>query len=208
MQDQLPTTPGQNVAMEPTVSPVEPPSAATPAATVPVAPVTPVKSKPAGSRILNLALAGALVLAIAGVAFAVGRFTAPATASAGGFQNGNGGQFFRNGQGGQGGQGGGNGGQGGPGGLFAGGLTLEGTVESVTDTTLTLKTASGQTIQIALSGSTTYHAQTDATASAVTTGGKVLVRLNGRGGFFGGNGGPAASGAPTSPTANDVTVVP
>src|SRR6185369_17849315 len=85
---------------------------------------------------------------------------------------------------------------------------LEGTVESVTDTTLTLKTASGQTIQVALNGSTTYHAQTDATASDVTTGGKVLVRLSGRGGFVGGNGGPAASGAPTSPTANDVTVVP
>jgi hypothetical protein len=200
MQDQLPTTPGQSAAAEPLPS-----QAAPPAATVPVAQVAPIKAKPGGSRILNVALAGALVLAIAGVAFAVGRFTAPATASAGGFQNGNGGQFFRNGQGGQ---GGGNGGQGGPGGLFAGGLTLVGTVESVTDTTLTLKTASGQTIQIALNGTTTYHAQTDATASAVTTGGKVLVRLNGRGGFVGGTGGPAASGAPTGPTANDVTVVP
>jgi hypothetical protein len=204
MQDQLPTTPGQSAAAEPLPGPATPP-----AATVPVAQVTPIKAKPGGSRILNVALAGALVLAIAGVAFAIGRFTAPATASAGGFQDGNGGQFFRNGQGGgNGGQGGGNGGQGGPGGLFAGGLTLEGTVESVTDTTLTLKTASGQTIQVALNGTTTYHAQTDATASAVTTGGKVLVRLNGRGGFVGGNGGPAASGAPTSPTANDVTVVP
>ena len=197
MQDQLPNPPSQDVATEPLLSPAAPP-----AATVPVAAV---KAKPGGSRLLNVALAGALVLAIAGVAFAIGRFTAPATASAGGFQNGNGGQFFRNGQGGQGGA---NGGQGGPGGLFAGGLTVEGTVESVTDTTLTLKTASGQTIQIALNGSTTYHAQTDATASDVTTGGKVLVRLNGRGGFVGGNGGPAASGAPTSPTANDVTVVP
>jgi len=200
MQDQLPTTPGQSIATEPVASPAEPPAAPT-AETVPVAPV---KAKPGGSRLLNVALAGALVLAIAGVAFAIGRFTAPATASAGGSQNGNGGQFFRNGQGGQGGA---NGGQGGPGGLFAGGLTLEGTVESVTDTTLTLKTASGQTIQIALNGSTTYHAQTDATASDVTTGGKVLVRLDGRGGFSGANGGPTASGAPTT-TAGDVTVVP
>ena len=56
--------------------------------------------------------------------------------------------------------------------------------------------------------------QTDATASDVTTGGKVLVRLNGRGGFGGANGGPTASGAaaasgtPTGPTAGDVTVVP
>ena len=202
MLDQPPTTPGQSAAPEPVVAepdatPFVPPAQG--------APVAAVRAKPGGARLLNVALAGALVLAIAGVAFAVGRFTAPATASAGGFPNGNGGGFFRNGQGGQGGA---NGGQGGPGGLFAGGLTLEGTVESVTATTLTLKTASGQTIQIALDGSTTYHAQTDATASAVTTGGKVLVRLNGRGGLGGANGGPTASGAPTSPTANDVTVVP
>jgi len=213
MQDQLPTPPSQNAASEPAATPAAPPAppptspAAPPVEPMVVAPVpvAPVTRKPRSSRLLNYALAGALVLAIGGVAFAIGRFTAPATAGAGGFQNGNGGQFFRNGQGGQGGA---NGDQGGPGGLFAGGLTLEGTVESVTDTTLTLKTASGQTIQVALNGSTTYHAQTDATASDVTTGGKVLVRLSGRGGFVGGNGGPAASGAPTSPTANDVTVVP
>lgn len=202
MQDQLPTTPGQNAATEAVVTPPAPP--AEPMLLAP-SPVPPVTRSPRGARLLNYALAGALVLAIAGVAFAVGRFTAPPTASAGGFPNGGGGQFFRNGQGGQGGA---NGGAEGRGGLFAGGLTLEGTVESVTDTTLTLKTASGQTIQIALDGSTTYHAQTDATASDVTTGGKVLVRLNGRGGFGGANGGPTASGAPTSPTAGDVTVVP
>ena len=198
MQDQLPGTAGGNSATEPAVTPHPAP----PSLSVPVAPV---KAKPGASRLLNYALAGALVLAIGGVAFAVGRFTAPATASAGGFPNGNGGGFFRNGQGGQGGA---NGGADGRAGLFAGGLTLEGTVQSVTATTLTLQTASGQTIQIALDGSTTYHAQTNATASNVTTGGKVLVRLNGRGGFGGGNGGPSASGAPTSPTAGDVTVVP
>ena len=212
MHDQLPTTPGQDPATPPAGTP---PTATPPAATVPASPdeplpfaqeaVAPGTRRPRGARLLNYALAGALVLAIAGVAFAVGRFTAPAAANAGGFANGGGGQFFRNGQGGQNGA---NGGADGRGGLFAGGLTLEGTVESVTDTTLTLKTASGQTIQIALDGSTTYHAQTDATASQVTTGGKVLVRLNGRGGFGGANGGPAASGAQTSPTAGDVTVVP
>jgi len=198
MHDQLPDSTGGHSATAPVATPPPPP----PGQSVPV---TPGKAKPRGSRLLNYALAGALVLAIGGVAFAVGRFTAPPTASAGGFPNGNGGQFFRNGQGGQGGA---NGGQDGRGGLFAGGLTLEGTVQSVTATTLTLQTASGQTIQVALDGSTTYHAQTDATASDVTTGGKVLVRLNGRGGFGAANGAPSASGAPTSPTAGDVTVVP
>ena len=174
-------------------------SAAMPAAVAP----TPVARRSRSARLLNVALAGAVALAIAGVAFAAGRLTAPPSVTAGNFGNG-GGQFLPGGNG----QNGQNGRPNGAGGLFNGGLTLEGTVESVTDTTLTLKTASGQTIQIALDGSTTYHAQTDATASDVTTGGKVLVRLNGRGGLGGANGGPTPSGAPTSPTAGDVTVVP
>jgi hypothetical protein len=154
--------------------------------------------------LLNVALIGAVALAIAGVAFAAGRLTAPANVAAGRFPNG--GQFFDgNGQGGQNGQNR----QGGPGTLFSGGPTIEGTVESVTATTLTLKTASGQTIQIALDGTTTYHAQTDASASDVTAGGKVLVRVNLRGGngANGANGGSAGGGV-TNPTASDVTVVP
>jgi hypothetical protein len=161
-----------------------------------------------GGRLLNAILGLALVVAIAGVAFAAGRFTAPAPASAGSLPNGGPGQFF-NGDNGKG-NGNGNRGnaQGGPGGFLGGGFTLEGTVESISGTTLTLKTASGQTIQVTLDGSTTYHAQTDATASDVTTGGKVQVRLTGRGAFGGANGGPAASGAPSNLTATDVTVVP
>ncbi len=150
-------------------------------------------------RLINLALGGAIVLAIAGVAFAVGRVTAPVTAGA--FPGGNGAQFpipsggvFP----------GGNrpgGGNGGPGGLFGGGgVTVEGTVESISDTTLTLKTADGQTIQIALDGTTAYHAQSDATVQDVTTGATVLVRLE-----LGGQGG---GGAGTGSSANDVTVVP
>ena len=220
MQSQDPITPSEPAASAPSATPTPPampahpatPDWATPASaltqpTEPMAvPSTPVARRPRGARLLNIALGGALVLAIAGVAFAVGRFTAPTAVSAGNFPNGaGGGQFFRNGQGGQGGQ---NGGTDGRGAFFAGGgVTIEGTVESVSGSTMTLKTASGQTIQIALDGSTTYHAQTDATASDVTTGGKVLVRLNLRGAGGGANG-PTASGAPTSPTASDVTVVP
>ena len=211
MQSQDPITPTEPPA---TAAPAPPPQPATPdwgapagAATHPTEPMavspTPVARRPRGSRLLNIALGGALVLAIAGVAFAVGRFTAPTAVSAGNFPNGaGGGQFFRNGQG-----GGQNGATDGRGAFFGSGVTIEGTVQSVSGSTLTLMTASGQTIQIALDGSTTYHAQTDASASDVTTGGKVLVRLNLRGAGGGANG-PTASGAPTNPTASDVTVVP
>jgi hypothetical protein len=166
----------------------------------------PVVRRSRGVRILNAVLAVAVALAIAGVAFAVGRLTAPAPAFAGRLGNGSPGQIF-NGNG-----NGGSRGQGGAGGFLAGGgVTIQGIVESITDTTLTLKTASGQTIQIALEGTTTYHAQSDASASDVKTGGTVLVRLNLRGGF--GNPGPGSSpgtanGGATNPTASDVTVVP
>lgn len=213
MQSQDQMTPSEPAATTPPATPAQP---ATPdwgapagAPTHPTEPMpassTPVVRRPRGSRLLNIALGGALVLAIAGVAFAVGRFTAPAAVSAGNLPNGaGGGQFFRNGQGGQGSQ---NGATDGRGAFFGGGVTIQGTVQSVSGSTLTLMTASGQTIQVALDGSTTYHAQTDASASDVTTGGKVLVRLNLRGAGGGANG-PTASGAPTNPTASDVTVVP
>jgi hypothetical protein len=197
-------------------APLTPPESATPATAVvsPGATMLPVVPGPAvrrsrGTRILNAVLAVAVALAIAGVAFAVGRFSAPAAAAAGRFGNGGPGQLF-NGNGNA--NGSGNGGGRGTGGFLAGGgVTIEGTVESITDTTLTLKTASGQTIQIALGGTTTYHAQSDASASKVKSGGTVLVRLNLRGGF--GNAGPGSSpgtadGGATNPTASDVTVVP
>jgi len=172
----------------------------------------PVKPRPGiSNQALNLLLGGALVLAVAGVAFAVGRMTAPApTITGGAFPGGN---FGPNGQGGAG-DGGFQGrpgnGQGGFGVFGGGGATIQGTVESVSDTTLTLKTADGQTIQIALSDTTTYHAQSDATASDIVTGGQVLVRLNLRRGD-GTAGGPQATAGPAgnfSVSASDVTVVP
>jgi hypothetical protein len=171
-----------------------------PVATEAVTPSRPNARRNGSGRLMNLALGGALVLAIAGVAFAVGRVTAPTPVTGGVFPGGNGGQFpIPSG----GVLPGGNrpgGGNGGPGGVFgAGGVTLEGTVESISDTTLTLKTADGQTIQIALDGTTAYHAQSDATVQDVTTGATVLVRLD-----FGGQGGGTGTGS----SANDVTVVP
>lgn len=165
------------------------------------------------NRALNALLGGALVLAVAGVAFAAGRMTAPAQAITAGAIPG-GGVFNGNGPGQL-----GNGGQVRPGGNAQGGIglfgngagpTIEGTVESITDTTLTLKTADGQTIQIALDGDTSYHAQTDASAGDVVTGSTVLVRLDF--GRIDGGTGPSATagtgGASRGMTANDVTVVP
>ena len=204
----------QNVSnpLEPTADPAtEPATVASTGPAIPVRPA-PVTSKGGVSnRALNLLLGGALVLAVAGIAFALGRMTAPAaTITGGNFPNGgvfNGQGPTGNGNGGF--QGRGNG-QGGIGIFGGGGPTIEGTVESVSGTTLTLKTADGQTIQIALNGSTTYHAQSDATASDVVTGSKVLVRIDFRRGD--GAGGPQATagtgGTVTGPTANDITVVP
>jgi hypothetical protein len=210
----LPNPLEPSTAPEPTPAPATQPAIP---ATQPAIPVSagPVKARGGVSnRALNLLLGGALVLAIAGVAFAAGRLTAPAQTITGGTFPG-GGVF--NGQGGGNGRtGNGQGGFGGNGAIFGGGAgpQIEGTVESVSDTTLTLKTAGGQTIQIALNGTTTYHRQSDGSASDVVTGSKVLVRINFRRGN-GANGGPDATagtggGATTSGdlTANDVTVVP
>lgn len=161
----------------------------------------PTVAKRGNARVLNLALGAALVLAIGGVAFAAGRMTAPATTVTG-FPGGGtfpGGGNFPNG--------GLPGASGAPGrgGGFAGngGASIEGTVESISGTTLTIKTTNGQTIQVALSDTTTYHAQTDATSDAVTAGGKVLVRIGFRDTPVTGNGNGAGN-----LSASDVTVVP
>lgn len=187
--------------LQPSSSAVEPepvPTEHVPATGVSAA-ARPTAAKRGNARMLNVALGGALVLAIGGVAFAAGRMTAPA-ATLTGFP---GGGNFPNGAlpGSSGAPG--RGGFGGFGGAGGGGASIEGTVESISGTTLTLKTADGQTIQIALSDTTTYHAQTDASSNAVAAGGKVLVRV----GFRGGQGTGNAPGAGNL-SASDVTVVP
>jgi hypothetical protein len=184
----------------PAVEPEPAPTDRVPAAGVSAAARVPAPRR-GTARLLNFALAGALVLAIGGIAFAAGRMTAPA-ASGNGFPRGQ--TFTGNGAGpGATGAPGGRGGFGGFGGAGGAGPTVEGTVESISGTTLTLKTADGQTIQIALSDTTTYHAQTDASSDAVAAGGKVLVRI----GFRGAPGTGNAAGAGNL-SASDVTVVP
>jgi len=137
----------------------------------------------------------AAVIAVGGVAFAVGRLTAPTSSSAsraGGFSRG---AFaptgsFRPGA---------------AGGLGTGDVSLEGTVQSITGSTLTLRTSSGQTVTIDLGSGTTYHNAAAASPGAVTPGSQVQVRLAVSG--AGASPVPGASGAARTVTASDVTLV-
>jgi hypothetical protein len=172
------------------------------------APIVVAKKTGSGGRLLNIVLAAAVAVAIGGVAFAVGRSTAPVSAATGG-RGGNFGGVFPGGSfapraSGQPGFGRGGGGFGGAAGA---GLTVSGTVVSVTGDTLTIKTAAGQTIEVTTGTSTTYDTQTPATAADVQAGKTVQVQLTFAGG---GAGRPNASSAPTGPvgTADSVTVVP
>ena len=144
------------------------------------------------ARVVDVILVVAAVFAVGGVGFALGRATAPAATIAqtgargnGPFGNGavrqrrNGGQFPNGGEFPNGGQfGGGQGGNGGAGGFGRGlGITLSGQVTDISADHLTLKLASGQSIQIGLNSTTTYHTQTPATAGDVTTGSTVQVQV-------------------------------
>ena len=125
-----------------------------PAASVGSGPTTRRSAIFSGSALLVVAA----LVAVGGVTFAVGRLTAPVAASAA--ARGNGGAAFGNGARPSGAPGFGR--QGGLGGVFAGGsggLSIRGTVASVTADTLTITLASGTTVQIPLEASTTYHRQ-------------------------------------------------
>lgn len=170
---------------------------------VPGLPVVRVQPRKASSRWLNVVLGLAALVAVGGIAFAIGRTTAPAVT--GGLRGGNfpalGGNF--------------------PGGSFTpdasgrpdgnftrgAGFNLSGTVESITGDTLTITTADGQTLEFTLGADTTYSSKSAATAGDIKTGSKVEVQLQpGAGGPR-----PNASAAPLAGpvgTAGSVTVVP
>jgi len=173
-------------------------------ATTPVVPVV-VPRKRAGG-LTNALFAVAALVAIGGVAFAVGRATAPATAAGAGGRTATGfpvggptGSFDPAARGG-----------------FAGdrSVTLTGTVKSVDGSTLVITAADGTERTIDVSGST-YHAETAATSADVAAGDTVKVAVDGFGGFRPGtapdaSAAPAASGAPAAGsgtiTATDVTI--
>jgi hypothetical protein len=203
----IPPQPDQPI-QAPVVSPVSPVSLSSP-----IAPLIIEKKR---SSAFSLLLGVALVVAVGGVAFAAGRLTAPPSTSASGARGGNGSGFG----------GGGTGATGAPGAFGGAGfgagaaLTIEGTVQAITPTQLSITLASGQTIQIPVDASTTYHGQAAASASDVKTGQQVQVqvaggigRIRGQGGQGGqgGTGGgqasaPPAVGAPgTAPSAGTGT---
>jgi len=153
--------------------------------------------------LLNLVLVLAAAVAIGGVAFAIGRGTATASTTNG--TNGNGRVFGGAFPGGSFVPGASGAPRFGRGGGFGGGLTVQGTVESVDGDTLTIKTANGDTIKVTTGASTTYHTQTDATAADVQAGKTVQVQIDG--GFTGRPNASATTAAPVG-TAGSVTVIP
>jgi hypothetical protein len=208
--DSSPTESFQPVVPEPApgLEPAPPAAGPSPAAAPPpepalgaTTPVRPVKRSTASQGLwVNVALGLALAVAVAGVAFAAGRMTAPAAAAANGL--GNGGRFFNNGEFPGGGFGGANGGPGGR--VFTGGgASIEGTVTAVTADSITITTTTGQTVTLAISGTTTYHQEASASASDVKTGGTVIVRLGARQP----DASPDSAGQ-VGLNANDITVVP
>jgi hypothetical protein len=156
-----------------------------------------VQPRSRSSRILNLALVAAVVVAIGGVSFAVGRGTAPASAptnfGAGGPGLGNGG--FPNASGAP--------NPGGFGAGGAGGLSIEGTVIAVDADSVTIETTTGQTIELSINAATEYHQQEAAAAADVTTGSTVIVQTDGFAGRVPGD--PGSSAPPSSETGTDVT---
>lgn len=171
-------------------------------------PVEAVKPRARSSRVLNLALGVAVLVAIAGAAFAVGRGTAPVAAATGG----RGGTAFGNGPFPSGGIP-----NGANRGVFAGagaGLSIKGTVTAVDADSVTITTSAGTTIELSINSGTAYHQQAAAAESDVMTGSTVVVQVSGfagRGGQGGGafgSPGPSVSDGTTTGTATDITVVP
>lgn len=131
----------------------------------------------------SILLALALVVAVGGLAFAVGRLTAPAAAAstfgAGRFGNGAA-----------------NGGTGTGTGTFRGGFggfSVSGTVTAVNGSTITVQEANGRTIDVTTSSTTTYQDATSGSASDVQNGASVIVQIDtsngGAAGAFRGAGG-------------------
>jgi hypothetical protein len=170
---------------------------------------------------VSIALVVALVIAVGGLAFAIGRTTAPTTASTTGPLGGSG--LGGSGVGGTGANGFGPGASGfipdaggavpdAIGGALAGdgALTLRGTVAEVSAGQLSLTLADGTTVSIPLDASTTYHQQAGASASDVAVGRTVLVELSGFGRGLRAspdpNATPNTGQAPSFGSARDVTV--
>ena len=162
-----------------------------PAATTAPAPI--VKPRRTSNRLLDAALIAAAVLAIGGVAFGIGRATAPAAAFTGGAIDLPGGRVVAP-----------NGSfdpNGGPRVGFRG-PTIDGTVTAIDGETMTVKLADGTEMIFTLDSTTEYHQATDATASDVAVGDDVSIGVEGGGRVVAG----ADPSAAPKLSASDVTV--
>ncbi|HEY0444655.1 MAG TPA: hypothetical protein VGC90_10565 [Candidatus Limnocylindrales bacterium] len=167
--------------------------------TTPIPPTAPVVRARRGGNFLNVLLVLAALVAVGGVAFAVGRSSAPVATAAAGRGNGAfvpGGSFAPRGSGGPGGFGGG-----------GRGFGIRGTVTAVTPTSITLQITGGTTITVTTNGSTTYHQQVAGQSSDVAAGRQVIVQLSGGNPNGGGGAAASPSGGAGTGTAGDITVV-
>ena len=159
-------------------------------------PEAPARSAPQKrrSRSVPVLLSFAAVVAVAGLCFTFGRVSAPAgTTSAAGQSGAPNGFAGANASGAPGDFGG-----------FGGSASVTGTVVSVSGSSMTIQLTDGQTVQIAIGSSTTYHNQTAATSSNVAAGDTVQVQVSG--GNDGANAGASSAASSGTRTATDVTV--
>lgn len=152
MSDEIPTLP---------TDPVSPP--------YPTPTVRPVQKKQGRGGTLLLGLAA--VVAVAGVAFAAGRFTAPAAAAS----NGTGRTGLPFGSFNPGGGGFPGAGRGGQLGTLGRSLTVRGQVTAASAISITVKLDNGSEVTLPLDSQTTYHTAVAGSATDVTVGSTVVV---------------------------------
>jgi hypothetical protein len=164
-----------------------------------------------GASAGTMAFVAAVVVAAAGLGFAGGRLTAPATTTRGNGQFGNvpGGSFSPNASGGA---------NRGGFGLGGGNVSITGQVTAISNGSITIQTSNGQSVTLQVPATVTYHAQASAAPTDVAVGTNVQVSVSRGGGRNDASGQPAASGQPGagggtggfggfSMTVTDITVV-
>ncbi len=155
-----------------------------------------------GTSASTIAFVAAIVIAAAGLGFAGGRLTAPASAVArGNFANGGFGGFAR---GSFNPEASGNPDRAFGGAAFgAGGIAIDGQVTAVSNGSITVQTANGQDVTLQVPTTVTYHTQAAGSSSDVTVGAHVQLSVARNGAPAGGAGAP--SGQPGNGAQLDVT---
>jgi len=129
----------------------------------------------------------AAAVAVGGIAFAVGRVSAPAGSESGSSRAGVA-----------------SGSAGTAGTADTGSMIVTGTVDSIDGSTMTIRTTNGSTVTVSVGGATTYHAQAAASTANITSGSNVQVLLQGAAATS--SAAPAASPGQIPLTAADVTL--